>query len=65
VIIVSRRLGHVQSIITIDAFGHLILTKQKEVAFLRDELLTPTIEKLQIKLRLVALRLQQKLNLAF
>jgi integrase len=41
VIIVSRRLGHAQPSITLDVYGHLIPTKQKEVASLMDELLTP------------------------
>jgi integrase len=41
VIVVSRRLGHSQPSITLDVYGHLIPTKQKEVASLMDQLLTP------------------------
>lgn len=41
VIVVSRRLGHAQPSITLDVYGHLIPTKQKEVASLMDQLLTP------------------------
>jgi integrase len=41
VIIVSKRLGHAQPSITLDVYGHLIPAKQKEVASLMDELLTP------------------------
>jgi len=41
VIVVSRRLGHARPSITLDIYGHLIPQKQKEVASLMDELLTP------------------------
>jgi integrase len=41
VIIVSKRLGHAQPSITLDVYGHLIPSKQQEVAILMDELLTP------------------------
>ena len=41
VIVVSRRLGHAQPSITLDVYGHLIPTKQQEVASLMDQLLTP------------------------
>ena len=41
VIIVSRRLGHARPSITLDVYGHLIPGKQKEVAMLMDQLLTP------------------------
>ena len=41
VIVVSKRLGHAQPSITLDVYGHLIPTKQQEVASLMDELLIP------------------------
>ncbi|MCH7662279.1 MAG: site-specific integrase [Chloroflexi bacterium] len=41
VIVVSRRLGHAQPSITLDVYGHLMPTKQREVASLMDQLLTP------------------------
>ena len=41
VIVVSRRLGHARPSITLDVYGHLIPEKQKEVAMLMDQLLTP------------------------
>ena len=41
VIVVSRRLGHARPSITLDVYGHLIPSKQREVAELMDELLTP------------------------
>ncbi len=41
VIIVSRRLGHARPSITLDVYGHLMPGKQKEVAMLMDQLLTP------------------------
>lgn len=41
VIVVSRRLGHARPSITLDIYGHLIPNKQKEVARLMDQLLTP------------------------
>lgn len=41
VIIVSRRLGHAKPSITMDVYGHLISSKQKEAAQLMDEILTP------------------------
>jgi len=41
VIVVSRRLGHARPSITLDVYGHLIPEKQKEVAILMDQLLTP------------------------
>ena len=41
VITVSRRLGHARPSITLDVYGHLIPEKQKEVAILMDQLLTP------------------------
>lgn len=41
VIVVSRRLGHARPSITLDIYGHLIPNKQKEVALLMDQLLTP------------------------
>jgi len=41
VMIVSRRLGHARPSITLDIYGHLIPGKQKEVAMLMDQLLTP------------------------
>ena len=41
VIVVSRRLGHARPSITLDVYGHLIPDKQKEVALLMDQLLTP------------------------
>jgi len=41
VMIVSRRLGHARPSITLDVYGHLIPGKQKEVAMLMDQLLTP------------------------
>ena len=41
VIIVSRQLGHARPSITLDVYGHLIPGKQKEVAMLMDQLLTP------------------------
>jgi len=41
VIVVSRRLGHARPSITLDIYGHLIPDKQKEVALLMDQLLTP------------------------
>ena len=41
VIVVSRRLGHARPSITLDVYGHLIPGKQKEVAILMDQLLTP------------------------
>jgi integrase len=41
VIIVSRRLGHARPSITLDVYGHLMPGKQKEVAMLMNQLLTP------------------------
>lgn len=41
VIVVSRRLGHAKPSTTLDVYGHLIPSKQQEVAQLMDELLTP------------------------
>ncbi len=41
VIVVSRRLGHARPSITLDIYGHLIPDKQKEVALLMNQLLTP------------------------
>jgi len=37
----SRRLGHARPSITLDVYGHLIPSKQRIVADLIDELLTP------------------------
>jgi integrase len=41
VIVVSRRLGHAKSSITLDIYCHLIPAKQREAASLMDQLLTP------------------------
>lgn len=41
VIVVSRRLGHARPSITLDIYGHLIPSKQQEIASLMDQLLTP------------------------
>lgn len=41
VIVVSRRLGHAKPSVTLDVYGHLIPSKQKEAASLMDQLLTP------------------------
>jgi hypothetical protein len=38
---ISRRLGNARPSITLDVYGHLIPSKQREVAALMDELLTP------------------------
>lgn len=41
VLVVSKRLGHSKSSITLDTYGHLIIDKQYEAADLMDELITP------------------------
>ncbi|MBW8012601.1 MAG: site-specific integrase [Chloroflexi bacterium] len=41
ILIVSNRLGHAKPSITLDVYGHMIPSKQEEVAELMDELLTP------------------------
>jgi len=41
-IIVSRRLGHTRTSITMDVYGHLLPGMQYEAAQLIDELVTPT-----------------------
>jgi integrase len=41
VLVVSKRLGHGKSSITLDTYGHLIPGKQEDVAKLMDDLLTP------------------------
>ena len=48
VMVVSRRLGHAKPSITLDVYGHLIPSKQKEVVELMDELLTPVSIDLSI-----------------
>jgi integrase len=40
-IVVSKRLGHSQSSVTLDIYGHLIPTMQDQVAELMDEITTP------------------------
>jgi len=46
VIVVSRRLGHARTSITMDVYGHLIPSMQAEAAELIDELVTPIEVKL-------------------
>ena len=46
VIVVSRRLGHARTSITLDVFGHLLPSMQAEAAELIDGLVTPTEVKL-------------------
>ena len=46
VIVVSRRLGHAKPSITLDIYGHLIPTKQREAASLMDQLLTPRTNRI-------------------
>lgn len=41
VLIASRRLGHAKASITMDTYGHMIPSKQEEVAILMDELMSP------------------------
>ena len=45
-IVVSRRLGHARTSITMDVYGHLIPSMQAEAAELIDALVTPTALKL-------------------
>lgn len=47
VIVVSRRLGHARTSITMDVYGHLIPSMQAEAAELIDELVTPIEVKLE------------------
>jgi integrase len=42
VIIVSRRLSHARTSITMDVYGHLLPNMQDEAEQLIDELVTPT-----------------------
>lgn len=44
VIVVSRRLGHAKTSITLDVYGHLIPTMQEEIARMIDNLVTPAPE---------------------
>jgi integrase len=44
VIIVSKRLGHARASITLDVYGHLIPSKQEEVASLMDRLMRPSAD---------------------
>jgi len=46
VIVVSRRLGHARTSITLDVYGHLLPSMQAEAAELIDALVTPTQVKL-------------------
>lgn len=46
VIVVSRRLGHARTSITLDVYGHLLPSMQAEAAELIDELVVPTEVKL-------------------
>ena len=46
VIVVSRRLGHARTSITLDVYGHLLPSMQAEAAELIDGLVTPTEVKL-------------------
>lgn len=46
VIVVSRRLGHARTSITLDVYGHLLPSMQAGAAELIDELVTPTAVKL-------------------
>jgi hypothetical protein len=41
VIVVSRRLGHAKPSITLDIYGHLMVSAQMEAAQLMDEIVTP------------------------
>jgi integrase len=41
VIVVSRRLGHARTSITLDVYGHLLPSMQAEAAELIDRLVTP------------------------
>jgi len=56
VIIVSRRLGHARTSITMDVYGHLLLSMQDGVAELVDDLVTPTEVKLDEYISIVKLR---------
>ena len=47
VIVVSRRLGHARTSITMDVYGHLIPSMQAKAAELIDELVTPIEVKLE------------------
>jgi len=47
VLVVSKRLGHSKSSITLDTYGHLINEKQYEAADLMDELITPISIEIQ------------------
>ena len=46
VIVVSRRLGHARTSITMDVYGHLLPSMQAEAAELIDGLVTPIEVKL-------------------
>ena len=46
VIVVSRRLGHARTSITLDVYGHLLPSMQAEAAELIDGLVTPAEVKL-------------------
>jgi len=46
-LVVSRRLGHAKTSITLDVYGHFLPGMQNEAAALMDELVTPIASQLQ------------------